>query len=95
MSSTSSLDYRIVDVFASERYAGNPLAIVHLPQGDALNQEQKLKIAREFNLSETVFLHPQGGDTWRVNIFIVGGEIPFAGRECIVQEHRVSLCNIV
>ncbi|KAJ8602776.1 hypothetical protein MRB53_042362 [Persea americana] len=52
------LPFDTVDVFTSTRCAGNPLAIVHVhPSGHQPSQEQKQAIAREFNLSETVFLH--------------------------------------
>jgi PhzF family phenazine biosynthesis protein len=60
-----------VDVFTQRKYEGNPLAIVTVPSGTVLSQEQKQAVAREFNLSETTFVHPLGGDTlqWTVDIF--------------------------
>lgn len=75
------LKYDTVDVFTTSRYTGNPLAIVHIPSGTRLSQEQKHKVAIEFNLSETVFLHENPDDPFdrQVDIFTVGGEIPFAG----------------
>lgn len=88
-----TLSYTIHDVFTRERFKGNPLAIVQLPDSDALTQEQKHKICNEFNLSETVFLHPQSpnsgtaGDadapSWRIDIFTPGVELPFAGHPTI------------
>lgn len=47
------LRFVTLDVFTSERYAGNPLAIVHIPAGIAISSPDKLKIAAEFNFSET------------------------------------------
>ncbi len=49
-------NYRFVqlDVFTREPFAGNPLAV--FPEAEGLTDEQMMKIAREMNLSETVFV---------------------------------------
>lgn len=85
------LSFLTLDVFTKEPYAGNPLALVLVPASlsSTLSQSQKQKIAREFNLSETAFLHlhSEDGDesdtTWRVDIFLVDAEVPFAGHPTI------------
>ena len=46
--------YTIVDVFTKERLKGNPLAVVF--DADNLMDDQMQEIAKEFNLSETVFI---------------------------------------
>jgi trans-2,3-dihydro-3-hydroxyanthranilate isomerase len=48
--------YRFIqlDVFTREPFAGNPLAV--FPEAEGLTDEEMLKIAREMNLSETVFV---------------------------------------
>ena len=48
--------YRFVqlDVFTQEPFAGNPLAV--FPEAEGLTDEHMMKIAREMNLSETVFV---------------------------------------
>lgn len=48
--------YRFVqlDVFTAEAFAGNALAV--FPEAEGLTDEQMMKIAREMNLSETVFV---------------------------------------
>jgi PhzF family phenazine biosynthesis protein len=53
------LPFTTLDAFTSTRYLGNPVSIVRLTpeQASAITQEQKQNIAREFNLSEIVFLH--------------------------------------
>ena len=84
----SSLSFTTVDVFTTERYAGNPLAIVNIPKGRDISTEQMQTIAREFNLSETVFLHEwedaqDGLPQWRVRIFMTQAELPFAGHPTI------------
>ena len=45
-----------LDVFTDKRFAGNPLAVVLEPDG--LDTAAMQTIAREFNLSETVFVQP-------------------------------------
>jgi trans-2,3-dihydro-3-hydroxyanthranilate isomerase len=49
-------NYRFVqlDVFTNQPFAGNPLAV--FPEAEGLSDEQMMKIAREMNLSETVFV---------------------------------------
>lgn len=48
------LDYHILDVFTDRAFAGNPLAVVL--GADGLSDRQMLALAREFNLSETIFV---------------------------------------
>ncbi|CAN5825914.1 PhzF family phenazine biosynthesis protein [soil metagenome] len=49
-------NYRFLqlDVFTDRAFAGNPLAV--FPEAEGLSTEDMLKIAREMNLSETVFV---------------------------------------
>jgi PhzF family phenazine biosynthesis protein len=87
------LAFTTLDVFTSDRYAGNPLAIVEVPSSAkaALTQSQKQAIALEFNLSEIVFLHlPHPGtspDDREIDIFTTHSEIPFAGHPTIGTAH--------
>ena len=74
------LDYHLLDVFTAEPFAGNPLA-VFVDQGvtdDALMQ----RIARELNLSETVFVST-AISPFPTRIFTPGNELPFAGHPTI------------
>jgi trans-2,3-dihydro-3-hydroxyanthranilate isomerase len=48
------LPYHILDVFTNQRFGGNPLAVVL--GADGLDTTRMQTIAREFNLSETVFV---------------------------------------
>jgi len=72
-----------LDVFTNEILAGNPLAIVLDAQG--LDDRRMQAIAREFNLSETVFVTDPEHDTHRakLRIFTPGRELPFAGHPTI------------
>lgn len=71
------------DVFTTQAFGGNPLAV--FPQASGLSDQRMQAIARELNLSETVFVlppeTPQG--TRRLRIFTPGGEIPFAGHPTV------------
>jgi PhzF family phenazine biosynthesis protein len=79
------LNFITLDVFTKTRYAGNPLAIVHIPaeHHGTLTQAQKQSIATEFNLSETVFMHQVSEEPVIVDIFTTITEIPFAGHPTI------------
>lgn len=80
-----TLKFTTLDVFTSERFAGNPLAIVEVPKGVKLSQETKQTIAREFNLSETVILHEPENESAPVtiDIFMTNAELPFAGHPTV------------
>jgi len=75
--------FHILDVFTTRRFGGNPLAVVL--DADELNSAQMLQIAREFNLSETIFVsQPKDkANTASVRIFFPTGEMPFAGHPTI------------
>ncbi|KAI4207221.1 MAG: hypothetical protein LQ349_009871 [Xanthoria aureola] len=81
----ASVRYVTLDVFTRERFKGNPLAIVEMPLGGELTPETKQRIAREFNFSETVFLHPRSSEVSRrtIDIFTTTQELPFAGHPTI------------
>ncbi|MEE6294823.1 PhzF family phenazine biosynthesis protein [Georgenia wangjunii] len=68
-----------VDVFSSEPFRGNPVAVVH--DADGVDSATMAAFARWTNLSETTFLlAPQeAGADYRLRIFTPGGELPFAG----------------
>lgn len=85
MDSTSTFRFATLDVFTSKRFTGNPLAVVEVPADSALTQDRKQQIAREFNFSETVFLHEatESPSERRVEIFTTTEELPFAGHPTI------------
>jgi trans-2,3-dihydro-3-hydroxyanthranilate isomerase len=70
--------YVLADVFTDTPLEGNGLGV--FTDGRGLTAEQMQRIARELNLSETVFVLPaeRGGDA-RVRIFTPAEELPFAG----------------
>ncbi|MFN0218428.1 MAG: PhzF family phenazine biosynthesis protein [Hyphomicrobium sp.] len=79
MHRSMGLAYHVLDVFTERRFGGNPLAAVL--DADALTPSEMQSIAREFNLSETVFVlkATSPGHTARMRIFTPSRELPFAG----------------
>lgn len=82
-----SYPFETWDIFTTEIFGGNPLAIVF--GADDLSAEQMQKIASEFNLSETTFVcAPDTEDKTsmiqnRVRIFTPDYEMPFAGHPTV------------
>lgn len=78
-----SLRYFTCDVFTDRRFGGNPLAV--FPDAPALDDARMQAIARELNLSETVFVYPpdEPGNRCRLRIFTPAREVPFAGHPTI------------
>lgn len=74
-----SKPFRQVDVFCREPFSGNPVAVVADAEG--LTDEQMRAISRWTNLSECTFLLPptESGADYRVRIFSLDTELPFAG----------------
>ena len=72
-----------LDVFTDSAFCGNPLAV--FPEAEGITDDQMTKIAREMNLSETVFvLKPESDEVLRrLRIFTPTREIPFAGHPIV------------
>jgi trans-2,3-dihydro-3-hydroxyanthranilate isomerase len=75
--------FHTLDVFANRRFAGNPLAV--MLDADGLDTDAMQAIAREFNLSETVFVLPPADRRYRARarIFTPARELPFAGHPTV------------
>jgi len=71
------------DVFTNRPFAGNQLAV--FPDAAGIPDEHLQAIAREFNLSETVFVYPPADKrhTRRLRIFTPAEELPFAGHPTV------------
>ena len=80
-------NFRMIDVFGDGIFAGNPLAVV----ADAadLDTAEMQRIAHWLNLSETTFLLPPDDPQadYRVQIFTVDRELPFAGHPTLGSAH--------
>jgi trans-2,3-dihydro-3-hydroxyanthranilate isomerase len=72
-----------LDVFTDQPFCGNPLAV--FPEAEGISDEHMMKIAREMNLSETVFvLNSESEEVLRrLRIFTPAREIPFAGHPIV------------
>ncbi|MEJ2408178.1 MAG: PhzF family phenazine biosynthesis protein [Novosphingobium sp.] len=79
--------FKLVDVFGTDPFTGNPLAVITNPEG--LSAEDMQCIARWLNLSETTFLLPPTRDEadYRVRIFTLSHELPFAGHPTLGTCH--------
>jgi trans-2,3-dihydro-3-hydroxyanthranilate isomerase len=70
--------YVVADVFTDKPLAGNQLAV--FTDAREIPVEQLQRLAREMNLSETVFVYPSTGEGHaRLRIFTPTAELPFAG----------------
>lgn len=75
--------YRVVDVFTRNALEGNPLAV--FPDASDIDPAWMPRIAKELNLSETVFVLPSSreGCVRRLRIFTPASELPFAGHPTV------------
>ena len=75
--------FHTLDVFTDRIFGGNPLAV--FPDADGIAPETMQKIAKELNLSETVFITADAppGRACRLRIFTPASELPFAGHPTV------------
>jgi len=79
-----------VDAFTDRAFEGAQIAV--LPDARTLNDTEMQKIAREFNVSETVFVLPamSPNHTRRLRIFSPFTEIPFGGHPTLAAAHVLT-----
>ena len=79
--------FRLVDVFGIDPLTGNPLAVIADAEG--LSSQEMQAIASWLNFSETTFLLPPTDPTadYRVRIFTMAHELPFAGHPTLGSAH--------
>lgn len=79
--------FKLVDVFGTDPFTGNPLAVI--AGAEDLTTEEMQRIARWLNLSETTFLLPptRSEADYRVRIFTLSHELPFAGHPTLGTCH--------
>jgi trans-2,3-dihydro-3-hydroxyanthranilate isomerase len=87
--------YYTLDVFTTTRFEGNPLAVI--TDGDGLSDEAMLAIAREMNLSETVFVQKPTEDEAlaRLRIFTTREELKLAGHPVIGTWYLLAELGVV
>jgi len=79
--------FRQVDVFSSDPFRGNPVAVVL--DGAGLTTKQMQAFARWMNLSESTFVFrpDDAGADYQVRIFTPSTELPFAGHPTLGTCH--------
>ncbi|MEM9384448.1 MAG: PhzF family phenazine biosynthesis protein [Pseudomonadota bacterium] len=79
--------FQIVDVFSERAFAGNPVAVVFTDA--SLSTDTMQRITRWLNLSETCFVLPTtvAEADYRVRIFTLERELPFAGHPTLGTAH--------
>jgi trans-2,3-dihydro-3-hydroxyanthranilate isomerase len=84
-----------LDVFTDRALSGNPLAV--FPEAEGISDGEMQQIAREMNLSETVFVFPPSDEKAlrRLRIFTPGRELPFAGHPVVGTWNALAREGIV
>jgi len=87
--------YYTLDVFTTNRFEGNPLAVI--TDGDGLSDDAMLAVAREMNLSETVFVQKPTEDEAlaRLRIFTTREELKLAGHPVIGTWFLLAALGVV
>jgi len=81
-----AIDFVQIDAFTSQAFGGNPAAVCVL---DAPADELWMQlVAREMNLSETAFLHPEE-DGWRLRWFTPVAEVDLCGHATLATAHAL------
>jgi trans-2,3-dihydro-3-hydroxyanthranilate isomerase len=91
----STYNFIQLDVFTDRAFCGNPLAV--FPDSEGLSDERMQQIAREMNLSETVFVLPSDHKEVlrRLRIFTPSNELPFAGHPVVGTWNCLALEGVV
>ena len=80
--------FRLLNVFAEQTLAGNPLCVFENAEG--MSDAEMQALALQFNLSETTFLLPSGQVDARMRIFTPDAEMAFAGHPSIGTAHVLA-----
>lgn len=87
--------YHLVDVFTTQAFGGNQLAV--FPDARGISPETMQKIARELNLSETSFVLPpeDPASDFRLRIFTPATELPMAGHPTVGTAFLLSRLGLI
>ncbi len=91
----SVVAFKQVDVFTSQAFKGNPVAVIM--DASTLTSEQMQAIANWTNLSETTFVLPATDSQadYQVRIFTPQSELPFAGHPTIGSAYALLEAGLV
>ena len=86
----TEIEYYLVDVFTTQKYGGNQLA-VFVDFENQVSTENMLKIARELNFPEITFIKKShNNEKFDVRIFTSEYEVPFAGHPSLGTAFIIS-----
>jgi len=88
-----SFTFYQLDVFTTEPFAGNPLAV--FPEADDFPEDQMQRVANEMNLSETVFVRSSQKALRRLRIFTPKQELPLAGHPVVGTWNLLARLGVV
>lgn len=90
-----SKSFYTLDVFTQTVFGGNPLAV--FPEATGLTTTHMQQIAKEFNLSETVFVLPpkNPSHSHRLRIFTPKTELAFAGHPTVGTAYLLAAIGII
>jgi len=85
--------YYIADVFTNRIFNGAQIAV--FPKADGLNIDKMALIAKELNLSETVFIFHRLHDDQirRMRVFSPRGEVDFGGHPIVAAAYVLGECG--
>ncbi|HFG4558213.1 TPA: PhzF family phenazine biosynthesis protein, partial [Acinetobacter baumannii] len=91
----SVVAFKQVDVFTSQAFKGNPVAVIM--DASTLTSEQMQAIANWTNLSETTFVLPPTDSQadYQVRIFTPQNELPFAGHPTIGTAYALLEAGLI
>lgn len=91
----SVVAFKQVDIFTSQAFKGNPVAVIM--DASTLTSEQMQAIANWTNLSETTFVLPATDSQadYQVRIFTPQNELPFAGHPTIGTAHALLEAGLI
>jgi trans-2,3-dihydro-3-hydroxyanthranilate isomerase len=83
-------EFHHVDVFTDRAFGGNPLAV--FPDAEGLSDQEMQQLAKEFNLSETVFVLPPTDEKadFKLRIFTPAMEVPLAGHPVVGTHYLLA-----
>ena len=86
-------NYYIADVFTDQIFNGAQIAV--FPHAEGLSSAQMALIARELNLSETVFIfrNSDSDSVRRMRMFSPLEEVDFAGHPIVAAAYVLALCG--
>ncbi|HIB61742.1 MAG TPA: PhzF family phenazine biosynthesis protein [Methylococcaceae bacterium] len=88
-------NFYITDVFTKQAFGGAQVAV--FPDASGLEKEQMAIMAKELNLTESVFVMPpeETDDSYRMYVFTPNGEVDFSGHPIIATGFVLASSGII